>query len=163
MAKALEAQWAEPGLTEGLRIEWSLRMSTSLGRCFPARRLIRINESALGQLPHLLEEVVCHELAHLAVYLRHGAEAQPHGPEWQALVEAAGYSPERRVSVDSPPAGERPRQKRGGWYEHRCPVCQQRRFARASTPRWRCAECVEDGLAGTMTVTKVRAMSGETP
>jgi len=29
-----------------------------------------------------LEEVLCHELAHVAVYRLHGRAARTHGPEW---------------------------------------------------------------------------------
>jgi hypothetical protein len=36
-------------------------------------------------------------------------------------------------------------------WEHRCPVCRTARYARRRTPAWRCAECLDNGLAGELT------------
>jgi hypothetical protein len=47
-------------------------------------------------LRDLLEEVLCHELAHVAVYRLHGRAVRPHGPEWKGLVAAAGFKPRAR-------------------------------------------------------------------
>ena len=41
-------------------------MTRSLGRCYPERRLIRLALSLNDAPRALFEEVLCHELAHLA-------------------------------------------------------------------------------------------------
>jgi predicted SprT family Zn-dependent metalloprotease len=43
--------------------------------------------------------VLCHELAHLAARERHGDRIRPHGPEWKALMRAAGYEPKTRLPL----------------------------------------------------------------
>src|SRR5690349_21638014 len=76
-------------------LEYSPRLRSSLGRCLPERSLVRLQPRLLTDLAHLHPEVVCHELAHLEVFRRHG-------PEWQALVREAGYEP-RRLALVLPP------------------------------------------------------------
>lgn len=123
--------------------------------------MVRLNAQLRDRAPDLIREVLCHELAHLAVYLRHGAAARPHGPEWRGLVEQAGYVPRRRaprvLGADRAPA----RRRMTARFEHRCPVCQAVRIARTATLRWRCAECVADGLDGDLIVTRVASTAGE--
>jgi predicted SprT family Zn-dependent metalloprotease len=155
LAIHLASLWSIPALASASTIEFSSRMTVSLGRCIPTRGIVRLNASLQADTDELLHEVVCHELAHMAVYLRHGAGVRPHGPEWRGLVEAAGYTPSVRLSVDaSLSSGARPRVTR---WEHRCAVCHTVRIARTATPRWRCAECVADGLVGQMIVTRHRS------
>jgi predicted SprT family Zn-dependent metalloprotease len=44
-------------------------------------------------VPVVLREVLCHELAHFAVWYVHGRSARRHGLEWRELMELAGYTP----------------------------------------------------------------------
>lgn len=161
IAQELASSWSLPELAVTARIEYSTRMTTALGRCIPGRRTVRLNARLRDTAPDLIREVLCHELAHLAVHLRFGAAARPHGPEWCALVEGAGYIPRRRAPrvLDggriSAPARTVSR------FEHRCPVCQAVRIARTSTLRWRCAECVADGLDGGLIVSRVAPPASE--
>ena len=91
--------WNTPELAARTTIEWSPRLTRSLGRCYPERRLIRL-ASFLDEAPNgLLEEVLCHELAHVAARELHGTRIRPHGPEWKALMRDAGYEPKTRLPL----------------------------------------------------------------
>jgi predicted SprT family Zn-dependent metalloprotease len=81
-----------------ITFEWSPRMKETLGFAFPARSLIRLNHSlASQQNVALLQEAICHELAHIVVYQLHGKTAKPHGEEWKSLIVRAGKIP--RISI----------------------------------------------------------------
>ena len=123
--------WGVPQLAARARVTTSRRLRRSLGRCNPQTR-----------------QVVCHELAHLAVHLLHGPRAKPHGSEWRALMVAAGYAPDVRFDpADLPePVREAARPKRV--WEHRCPRCDAARDALRRMRRWRCARCRDAGFPG---------------
>ena len=78
--------WNTPELATRTTIEWSPRMTRSLGRCYPERRLIRLAAFLREADSALLEEVLCHELAHLAARELHGRNIRPHGPEWKTFT-----------------------------------------------------------------------------
>ncbi|MBW2278311.1 MAG: SprT-like domain-containing protein, partial [Deltaproteobacteria bacterium] len=85
--------WGVEALAEEARVELSSRMTHSLGRAYCDRNLVRL-AARLEQGPReFLEEVLCHELAHLAAARRSGRRVKPHGAEWKALMRAAGYPP----------------------------------------------------------------------
>ncbi len=146
----LEA-WNTPELAGQTTIEWSPRLTRSLGRCYPERRLIRLaaylNEAPSG----LVEEVLCHELAHLAARELHGNRIRPHGPEWKALMRDAGFEPKTKLPA---PTGFRRNKRSSYLYIHRCPVCHLSWTAKRSMRRWRCAECVASGLDGTLNINR---------
>ena len=75
--------WSTPDLATRTTIEWSPRLTRSLGRCYPERRLIRLAAFLEESENALLEEVLCHELAHLAARELHGRHIRPHGSEWK--------------------------------------------------------------------------------
>ncbi len=158
--------WEMSELSALVKVEFSWRMKTSLGRCLPERGIIRLNNQLRSRSHAFVREVLCHELAHFAIHRRYGAHVRPHGLEWQRLVELAGYEPKRRMlslssefeSSDQEAVGSgngvqnqcsRPK------FEHRCPVCQSVRLAGTSARRWRCAECVADGLDGELVISQV--------
>ncbi len=89
--------WSTPDLATRTTIEWSPRLTRSLGRCYPERRLIRLAAFLEESENALLEEVLCHELAHLAARELHGRHIRPHGSEWKALMRAAGFEPKTRL------------------------------------------------------------------
>ncbi len=154
-AKELAALWGVHRLADRARIELSARLQTSLARSYPKDGLIRLNGVLLSPSNcGLVAEVLCHELAHLAVYELFGPGRKPHGPEWQALVEKAGFSPRLHIRL---PAGQRQpttRVRQDRVLEHRCPVCQTVRFAVRHVPQWRCAECLAAGLEGKLVTTR---------
>jgi predicted SprT family Zn-dependent metalloprotease len=104
-----------------------------------------------------LREVLCHELAHLAVYRLHGGSARPHGPEWRQLMAAVGVASlaTARTCAVVRPTKPNARKDYRSRFEHRCPVCQMVRFARRPVRSWRCAGCVAAGLPGLLTVTRI--------
>jgi predicted SprT family Zn-dependent metalloprotease len=148
--------WDVPQLEAKSRIEWSPRLTRSLGRCYPDKRLIRIASYLESAPDGLLQEVLCHEMAHLATRELHGRKARPHGPEWKALMQKAGFEP--RTHLPAPNGAPRLRRRRRSPYVylHRCPVCQIFRTARRLMSRWRCAACVTSGLEGRLTITRHR-------
>lgn len=144
-------RWGLRGFEQSLRVEWGLRFRRSLGRVQLNRRVVRLSAELATAPVAVLLEVLCHEIAHLAVRDLHG-RCQPHGPEWAALVRAAGFKPRRRIPW-SPPAPQPqrvPAQRRQ--YIHHCPVCHLRRTARRPVPQWRCAACVAVGLPGRLEI-----------
>lgn len=137
--------WDQPGLELSVTVKFSRRMTTTLGRCWPAKGEIRLSQPLLERYPELLEEALCHEFAHFVVYRLHG-KTRPHGREWRALVETAGYPPRTQVEV----LGKNPLPKTV--YIHRCPVCGASRRAGRPMASWRCGECIESGLDGQLEV-----------
>ena len=122
------AQWAVlwnvPGLESRVSVSFSPRLRRSLGRCVPVRGIVRLNPRLLRRGAELLDEVLCHELAHVAAFELHGRQARPHGREWAALMRAAGFEPRVRAPwQDDVDRTEKP-PRRVALYEHRCPVCQ---------------------------------------
>ena len=161
----LAARWARvwevPGLESRVRVEWSSRLTRSLGRALPARRVVRLS-GVLRRRPALLRAVLCHELAHIAAWEQRRRSAPPergakrrvegpHGPTWASLVRAAGFDPVLRVALGKSAAKRPPSNLR--WI-HRCPVCQFRRVAKRPVSAWRCARCVEAGLAGDLLISR---------
>lgn len=177
LVSAWAAAWGDAGLADAVAVSFSPRLRRSLGRCRPAAGRITLRADLRDGPEARLAEVLCHEAAHVAVHRRHGRAARPHGPEWRALVEAAGYEP-RRLGADPPPdraragspagpaaaepAGSRPTPPAAARrnpaaryrYEHRCPVCHTARWARRPVRAWRCAECLDAGLAGELLITR---------
>jgi predicted SprT family Zn-dependent metalloprotease len=145
--------WNLPGFEERITVEFSSRMRTSLGRCMPDGRTIRIAAWVRESSAELLEEVLCHEAAHAAVFAMHEGRPKPHGAEWKKLMRTAGFEP--RVSL--PRALLPPSQLRhlsaGPRYEHRCPVCHAARTARRPMRGWRCTRCLDAGLSGRLVIT----------
>lgn len=144
--------WDCHGLEHRVTVSVSTRLRTSLGRCLPERGEVRIAEAVAEGPAPLLEEVLCHELAHVAVFERYGRAVRPHGEEWAALVRQVGFEPRTRLPVSL--LNQAGVKLRGPslTYEHRCPVCGARRLARRPVRRWRCARCVDDGLGGRLEI-----------
>jgi predicted SprT family Zn-dependent metalloprotease len=141
--------WGIPDLPQSVTIRFSHRLRRSLGRCQPSLGLVTLSARLETGDPNVLAEVLCHEVAHIAVYRLHGARARPHGREWQDLVSAVGFTPRVLAREPAVPRVRRTRKRR---YEHRCEVCQSVRYGGRPVPQWRCAECLAAGLAGTLTV-----------
>ena len=133
------------------------RLRRALGRCVLATGRIDIRPDVASGPLSKLREVLCHELAHLAVHRLHGDSARPHGPEWRGLMAAAGFSPvaAARTCTVRRPMSTRTHTNGQARFEHRCPVCQMVRSARRPVRAWRCADCVAAGLTGALMVTRV--------
>jgi predicted SprT family Zn-dependent metalloprotease len=147
--------WGIPGLASQVTVEFSPRMTRSLGRCYPERRLIRLTSRlAKGPRP-IVKEALCHELAHIAVLEINGTRTPPHGPAWAELMRIAGFKPRTRLQnpCNTPPLRKKDLPQRY-LYVHHCPVCQMERVARRPVRRWRCSACVEAGLDGKLEITR---------
>src|SRR5262245_46322387 len=90
-------RWGLPHLGQCVQVQWGGRLLRSLGRVYLDRRVVRLSRKLERAPITVLREVLCHEVAHIAVRDLHGRDCQPHGPQWAALVQAAGFEPRRRI------------------------------------------------------------------
>ncbi len=139
--------WRAPELIGTVKVSYSNRMRVTLGRACPERGYIHLNARLRELDPALIDEVVCHEAAHILVYHRYGRSARPHGAEWAALLRQAGYRPRTRMPIAVPGVASIRRR-----YAHRCPVCRTVRFAKRPVTNWRCATCIDAGLSGQLII-----------
>ena len=149
--------WNVPELPSRVRIVFSSRLQSSLGRCAPGAGLIRLNPGLLDGAPEALREVVCHECAHIATWLLHGRRARAHGREWKALMRLAGYEARVRWAEAAVPDSVRERRRPAVVYVHTCPVCRAHWVARRAVTAWRCGTCRDAGRDGRLTVSKRKA------
>jgi SprT protein len=142
------ALWRVEEIQDDIQVEFSTRLTRSLGRTQPLRKVIRLNRELCTTLNDYLNEVICHELAHIAAVHLHGPSIKPHGEEWQSLVRLAGFEPSIRLRVNGQSTtGKAPRR-----YKHYCPVCHSQRIGRTRMTRWRCSACVANGLSGELQI-----------
>lgn len=144
-------RWGTPELASSLRIEFSPRLRRAFGRCYQDERLIRLTPSLLDTQSHLLAEILCHEAAHAAVYELHGAQARPHGEEWEEMMRAAGFEPRVRIPVVVRSVAREAARDRVV-YLHRCPVCELSRNAARPMHDWRCRTCVGTRSQGQLVI-----------
>jgi len=144
--------WSLPALVERAHFETSRRLRTSLGRCQPSSGRVKLHPALLDEPEELLREVVCHEAAHVAVYLRHGHAVRPHGAEWAELMVTAGFEPRARMRLAVLSQKFRRAVRPRFLYQHRCPVCSASHVARRPVRRWRCRACRESGLEGALEI-----------
>ena len=142
--------WGCSDLASSVVIQFSSRLKSSLGRTRVDVHKVSLNPLLTRENEQLLDEVLCHELAHIATYERFGASVKPHGPEWTALVRKAGFEPRLRHGVANAKLPTATRK-----FEHLCPVCQTVRYAKRSMTQWRCESCVDAGLEGKLLIRSV--------
>jgi predicted SprT family Zn-dependent metalloprotease len=136
--------WRTPQLPGRVTVTFSGRMTKSLGRVRPMTGQIRLN-SKLQTVPRrFLLEVLCHEAAHVAVHLLHGANAKPHGPEWQELVRIAGYQPATKLGHQAL-TQKAPQKTAISRHRYRCRICQCDYFVRRKSSRLHCNLCYSAG------------------
>jgi len=148
------ALWCVPHLADRLEIRVSSRFRTSLARCRPARREIRIARFVVDGPAELLREVLCHEVAHAAAAELHGLRVRPHGREWKTLMRQAGFEPRVRIARTELDALPVPAQRSRVVWLHRCPVCHAERRAGRPVRAWRCAACRAAGLGGRLEISR---------
>lgn len=157
--KSLARGWNWRREPAAIEVTVNPRLTRTLARSFPSEHCIEVSRRLLRRDARRVREALIHELAHLAASDIYPAGCRPHGPEWAALVRAAGVEPHAtaRGRKRREHAGSQPRSTSAGFlYEHRCPVCHSSRLARRPVPRWRCAACVEAGLDGRLEVRRIR-------
>ena len=142
--------WGAHDLASSIIITYSPQLKTSLGLTSVTKKEIKLNPLLGGSNIALFDEVLCHELAHIAVYELYGPDAQPHGREWSELMRKAGYEPNIRMQM-----GAQFEKADSKSFEHVCPVCQSVRFARRRMSNWRCKSCIDAGLGGKLMVREI--------
>jgi predicted SprT family Zn-dependent metalloprotease len=148
--------WGVNGLDGRVQIQISPRLKRPLANSVPSKALIRLRPDVVMGSNECLLEVLCHELAHIAVFELFGPAAKPHGPEWRSLVAAVGFAPQTSTEIaNSARANEHKVRRSDALYLHRCPVCQNTRRAKRPITQWRCAPCKVAGLDGQMTITRM--------
>jgi predicted SprT family Zn-dependent metalloprotease len=147
--------WGVPGLERRVAIALSARMRTSLGRCIPSRAEVRIAQFVLEGPDALVEEVLCHELAHVAVAELHGAGVRAHGGEWRALMQRAGRKPRARIPASELEVAIPHGQSSRVLWAHRCLSCEMTHMAGRPVKSWRCKACRQRGLSGELLISRV--------
>jgi hypothetical protein len=142
----LGSVWSVPRLPAMVSIVVSSRLTRSLGRADVRQWQVTLAADLPGA-GAFVEEVLCHELAHIVAFDLVGNSERTHGPTWQRLVREAGFVPSRRL--------ESPANRRDGHartpkrrFVHRCSVCGFTRIASRRNPGWRCGDCMLAGLDG---------------
>lgn len=157
--------WNAHGLLSDVGFRDNRRLRTTPARWIAAERVIELGPRYFS-LPRRRMEILCHELAHAVLTLRHSRSFAPHGSEWRALVAAAGFAPRAKLQVrrrrSSSTAAPRVEEALGGSprptisrHEHRCPTCHSVRYSARSMTRWRCVECAAAGLPGELSITRI--------
>lgn len=145
--------WGEPDLEHALIVEQSPRMTRSIAKTYPARRVIRVSPSVPEMRVPEARLVMWHESAHIVVFHRYGERVRPHGDEWTSLLVSAGLPASVRISdlmhglPSTVESGVTSRH-----FVYRCPVCHAVAYARRRMPHWRCVACTENGLLGNMII-----------
>jgi predicted SprT family Zn-dependent metalloprotease len=144
--------WSVLDLPSMVRVGFSKRFTRALGRCTPKTGSIRLNRKLTKANHEILREVLCHEVAHVAVWHAHGRSARPHGPEWRELMALAGYEPRVKwVRKPDDLSVGRPGRK-FTIYDHVCPVCGSSWSAKRRVSTWRCGACLDAGLEGRLEI-----------
>ena len=143
--------WNFPELEEVVSLRFSARLKKTWARTNLSTNTITLS-SELKDDRERLNDVLCHELAHVVSHERVGRAEGPHGPTWRRLVLGAGGDPSVRLADRNAPSTKATAVPRR--FLHRCPVCDFSRIARRPIPAWRCADCVAAGLSGELIVTE---------
>lgn len=149
--------WQATGVVNSVQCEWSTRLTSSLGLAYPQRRLVRLNcILQIDQYAPLFEEVLCHEVAHVAVFWVYGGGVGSHGKEWQNFLSLSGFEPRRLIHGLPNPAQTKSTVR----YKHFCPVCHAQRMAWKPCVRWKCTNCLGQGLDGALRIVSVPSRIG---
>ena len=149
--RSLATLWKHPSVGK-LQVRVNRRFTASVGRCVGSRDVIEISSAVASRSVKVRREILCHEAAHLVVWRRHGRSVRPHGPEWRALVQEAGFDARATLVRCGEP---RRRASHAMRFRHACPVCHFSKRAKRRMPLWRCPECRAIGLAGTLLIERV--------
>src|SRR5262245_7642576 len=101
-----------------LNIAVNPNLRSTLARWIPPSNTLEISAAAKWRDARALLEIISHEAAHVVVWEHSGRAVRPHGPEWAALMRAAGLEPRATVVR----CGQR-RASDGVRFRHFCAVC----------------------------------------
>lgn len=106
LSKSLEmwlSLWQMDGFASRIELKLSNRMTRTIGSANLTKNRITLAAWLFNQPQLIIDEVLCHEAAHLAVFALNGNNCRPHGREWQALMRRAGFIPRVRIPLPNPP------------------------------------------------------------
>jgi len=106
--------WELGELRSEIELRLSYRMTRTIGSANPVKNRITLAAWLFDQPQEIIDEVLCHEAAHLAAHHLHGPGIRPHGREWQALMRRAGLTPRIRIPLPNPPPVSKSRRRRPG-------------------------------------------------
>jgi len=152
-AARLARLWSCASLADSVSIRFSARLSRAWARTNLATNTITLARE-LKDDPERLNDVLCHELAHVVSHERVGRAEGPHGPTWRRLVHEAGRNPS--IRLEDREATRTMTKPEARTFVHRCPICDFSRTARRPMTSWRCADCTAAGLSGELIVTEHR-------
>lgn len=109
------------------RLEWSRRMTSTLGRAFPAQGVIRLSAWLSDAQT---EDTLRHELAHIAV--TRDSRHRPHGAAWRRWAALLGA--DTRSSAPSPPERAPQESSDAPYWGLECPRCGIRLSRRRVLP-----------------------------
>ena len=98
------------------RLEWSRRMTNTLGKAYPTKDLIRLSGWLSEQQS---EDTLRHELAHIAASRE--SKERPHGPAWKRW--AARLGADTRSRSPSPPVRAPKEGSETRYWGLECPAC----------------------------------------
>jgi|KBSMisStandDraft_5_1062788.scaffolds.fasta_scaffold368079_2 predicted SprT family Zn-dependent metalloprotease len=147
---SLAKLWKYAG-TARLRVVVNPRLKSTIARWLPPSDTIEISRAAESRPNSALREIICHEAAHVVVWNRFGRASRPHGPEWAALMRAAGVEPHATLMR----CGARRHPTKTTQVRHVCTICHFSALAKRRMPQWRCPECRSIGLAGKFRMERV--------
>ncbi|MFW6065583.1 MAG: SprT-like domain-containing protein [Planctomycetota bacterium] len=131
--------WDLPEMPRSVRVGYNPRLRTTLGRASLDDCRVELNIHLLREHPDQLIPTLVHELAHVAVRMRYGASAAPHGREFRTLMAAAGLPAE--TTHDLPAAKALRRRRRRYVYLHVCGECGYSFMARSVRRDCYCTRC----------------------
>jgi predicted SprT family Zn-dependent metalloprotease len=134
-----------------LEIAVNPNLKSTVARWIPPSNVLEISAAAKSRGARALRDIISHEAAHVVVWDRSGRGVRPHGPEWAAVMRAAGFEP-RATLVR---CGYRRGTSDTVRIRHFCTVCHFSKLARRRIPRWRCPECRAIGLEGKLKTERV--------
>ena len=147
---SLATAWKYPRVSE-LDIMFNQSLTSTLARWMPPSNALEISTAAGSRDLGTLREIISHEAAHVVVWERSGRGARPHGPEWAALMRAAGF--EARATLIR--CGYRQSVANSVRVRHFCTVCHFSKLGKRRMPRWRCPECRVFGLEGQLETERI--------
>ena len=109
------------------RLEWSRRMTATLGRAFPGQDLIRLSAWLSDAQT---QDTLRHELAHIAA--ARDSRGRPHGPAWRRWAALLGA--DTRSSAPSPPERAPQESPATPYWGLECPRCGVRLSRRRVLP-----------------------------
>lgn len=153
--RRLAEAWGAARLVAGLRVGYNPRLCRSLARVSPAAMRVSLHRSIEDASRSVAREILAHELAHLVAAKTSRKRIRPHGDEWARLMESAGFPARPRIPFALPDSAGRTRSV----YNHVCPVCHAFRRAKRPVSKWRCTDCVANGLDGTLVIEEITSQT----